>query len=181
VDLIGSGLAPSNPNEAALIALVNPGSYTVVLQGAGGSTGIGLVEIYDLDGSKRSTLANIATRGKVQGGDQVMIGGFIVLGDNGPTNVVVRGLGPTLGAAGVAGSLADPILEVYDGNGRLISQNDDWGSGPNAGAIQGFSLAPADSRESAILLQNPVQGNYTAVLKGKNGGTGVSLVEAYVF
>ena len=181
VDLIGSGLAPSNPNEAALIALVNPGSYTVVLQGTGGGTGIGLVEVYDLDGSKRSTLANIATRGKVQGGDQVMIGGFIVLGDNGPTNVVVRGLGPTLGAAGVAGSLADPILEVHDANGGLISQNDDWGSGPNAGAIQGFSLAPADSRESAILLQNPVQGNYTAVLKGKNGGTGVSLVEAYVF
>jgi len=181
VDLIGSGLAPNNPNEAALIAFLNPGSYTVVLQGVGGATGIGLVEVYDLDGSKRSTLGNIATRGKVQGGDQVMIGGFIVLGDNGATNVVVRGIGPTLGAVGVAGSLADPTLEVYNGNGQLISQNDDWRSGPDAAFIQANSLAPSNSVESAVLLQNPVQGSYTAILKGKNGGTGVSLIEAFVF
>jgi hypothetical protein len=181
VDLVGSGLAPSNPNEAALIAYLNPGSYTVVLQGIGGTTGIGLVEIYDLDGSRRSMLGNIATRGKVQGGDQVMIGGFIVLGDNGATNVVVRGIGPTLGAVGVAGSLADPVLEVYNGNGQLISQNDDWQSDPDAAFVQANSLAPSNSRESAILLQNPVQGSYTAILKGKNGGTGVSLIEAFVF
>ncbi|HEX8076170.1 MAG TPA: hypothetical protein VF511_00035, partial [Chthoniobacterales bacterium] len=132
VDLIGSGLAPSNPQEAALIATLDPGSYTVVLQGVGGGTGIGLVEIYDLDGSKASTLANIATRGKVQGGDQVMIGGFIVLGDNGATSLVVRAVGPTLGTFGIAGALADPVLEVYNSNGQLISQNDDWLSGPDA-------------------------------------------------
>ena len=180
VDLVGSGLAPANPNEAALIAFLNPGSYTVVLQGTGGATGIGLVEVYDLDGSKRSTLANIATRGKVQGGDQVMIGGFIVLGDNGATNVVVRGIGPTLGTVGIAGSLADPVLEVYNGNGQLISQNDDWQSGPDAAFIQANSLAPSNSRESAVLLQNPVQGSYTAILRGNNGGTGVGLIEAFV-
>jgi hypothetical protein len=181
IDLIGTGLAPTDPNEAALIALLSPGSYTVVLQGAGGTTGIGLVEIYDLDGSKLSKLGNIATRGKVQGGDQVMIGGFIILGDNGATNVVVRAIGPSLGAVGVAGALVDPILEVHDGNGALISQNDDWGSGPDATFIQIHLLAPGDSRESAVLLQNPIQGNYTAVLKGKSGGIGVGLIEAYVF
>lgn len=181
VDLIGSGLAPTDANEAALLATLNPGNYTVVLQGAGGTTGIGLVEIYDLDGSKASTLANIATRGKVQGGDQVMIGGFIVLGDNGATNVVVRGIGPSLAAAGVAGPLADPVLEVYDGNGQLISSNDDWQTGADAAFIQAHSLAPSDIHESAVLIQNPVQGNYTAILKGKNGGTGVSLIEGYVF
>ena len=109
-----------------------------------------------------------------------MIGGFIVLGDNGATNVVVRGIGPTLGTVGVAGSLADPVLEVYNGNGQLISQNDDWQSGPDAAFIQAHSLAPSDSHESAVLLQNPVQGSYTAILKGKNGGTGVSLIEAFV-
>ena len=110
-----------------------------------------------------------------------MIGGFIVLGDNGATNIVVRGIGPTLGAAGVAGALADPILELYDGNGQLISQNDDWALGPDASFVQASSLAPSDSHESALLLQNPVQGNYTAVLRGKNGGIGVGLIEAYVF
>jgi hypothetical protein len=181
VDLIGSGLAPSDPSEAALIALLNPGSYTAVLQGSGGSTGIGLVEIYDLDGGTRSTLANIATRGKVQGGDQVMIGGFIVLGDNGATKVILRAIGPSLGAAGVAGALTDPILEVYDGNGNPVSQNDDWQSGADASSIQSLGLAPSDSRESAVSMQNPLQGSYTAVLKGKNGGVGVGLIEAYIF
>jgi hypothetical protein len=181
IDLIGIGLAPAQPNEAGLIALLNSGNYTVVLQGAGGTTGIGLVEIYDLDGSKRSTLGNIATRGKVQGGDQVMIGGFIMLGDNGATNVVVRAIGPSLSALGVPGALTDPVLEIYDGNGRLVSQNDDWSSGPDATFIQTHSLAPADSHESAVLLQNPAQGSYTAILKGKNGGTGVGVVEAYIF
>ena len=127
------------------------------------------------------TLGNIATRGKVQGGEQVMIGGFIVLGDNGATNVVVRAIGPSLSAVGVTGALDDPLLEIHDGNGLLISQNDDWRSGPDATFIQTYSLAPGDNRESAVLLQNPVQGNYTAVLKGKNGGIGVAIVEAYVF
>jgi hypothetical protein len=140
-----------------------------------------LVEIYDLDGAKRSTLGNIATRGKVQGGNQVMIGGFIVLGDNGATNVIVRAIGPSLTAVGVAGALDDPLLEVYNGNGTLISQNDDWGAGPDASFIRSKSLAPGDSREAAVYLQNPVQGNYTAILKGKSGATGVSLVEVYVF
>ena len=181
VDLIGTGLAPAHPNEAALLAFLNPGAYTVVLSGVGGATGVGLVEVYDLDGSKASTLANIATRGKIQGGDQVMIGGFIVVGDNGATNIVVRAIGPSLSPLGVAGAMTDPVLEIYDGNGTLISQNDDWASGNDAGFIRSQSLAPADSHESAVLLQNPVQGNYTAVLKGKNGGTGVGVVEAYIF
>lgn len=181
IDLVGTGLAPTHPNEAALVAVLNPGNYTVVLQGVGGTTGIGLVEIYDLDGSKLSSLANIATRGKVQGGEQVMIGGFIMLGDNGATNVVVRAIGPSLSPLGVPGALADPVLEIYNGNGQLISQNDDWGSGTDASFIQTNSLAPGDTHESALLLQNPAQGNYTAILKGKNGGTGVGVVEAYIF
>jgi hypothetical protein len=110
-----------------------------------------------------------------------MIGGFIVLGENGATNIVVRGIGPTLGTVGVAGSLTDPMLEVYDGNGQLISANDDWKTGPDATFIQAQGLAPSDIHESAVLLQNPVPGGYTAILKGKNGGIGVSLIEAYVF
>lgn len=181
VDLIGSGVAPGDPKEAALIALLNPGNYTAVVQGAGGGTGIGLVEAFDLDGSKQSTLANIATRGKTLAGDQAMIGGFIMLGDNGATNVVVRGIGPTLGKVGVAGSLDDPVLQVFNGNGQKISENDDWQQGPDAAFIQANSLSPADPKESAVLLRNPAGGNYTAVVRGKNDGIGVALVEVFVF
>lgn len=181
VDLIGSGVAPADPKEAALIAYLNPGNYTAVVQGVGGGTGIGLVEAFDLDGSKQSTLANIATRGKTLAGDQAMIGGFIMLGDNGATNVVVRGIGPTLGKVGVPGSLEDPVLQVFNGNGQKISENDDWQTGPDAAFISANSLAPADPKESAVVLRNPAVGNYTAVVRGKNNGIGVALVEVFVF
>jgi len=181
VDLIGSGVAPADPKEAALIAFLNPGNYTAIVQGAGGGTGIGLVEAFDLDGSKVSTLANIATRGKTLAADQAMIGGFIMLGDNGATNVVVRGIGPTLGKVGVPGALDDPVLQVFNGNGQKISENDDWQQGPDAAFISSNSLAPADPKESAVLLRNPTVGNYTAVVRGKNDTIGVALVEVFVF
>jgi hypothetical protein len=180
-DIVGVGLAPADPRESALIATLTPGQYTVVLKGAGDTTGVGLIEIYDLDGSKTSKLANISTRGQVAGGDQVMIGGFIVQGGNGPTNVVLRAIGPSLLGAGVAGALTDTLLEVYDGNGALISSNDDWRQGPDATFISQNSLQPSDDRESAVRLSNPAEGNYTAIVKGKNGATGVCVVEAYVF
>jgi len=180
-DIVGVGLAPADPRESALIATLTPGQYTVVLKGAGDTTGVGLIEIYDLDGSKVSKLANISTRGQVAGGDQVMIGGFIVQGGNGPTNVVLRGIGPSLLGAGVAGALTDTLLEVYDGNGALISSNDDWRQGPDATFIAQNSLQPSDDRESALRLSNPAEGNYTAIVKGKNGAIGVCVVEAYVF
>jgi predicted outer membrane repeat protein len=180
-DIVGVGLAPADPHESALIATLTPGQYTVVLKGAGDTTGVGLIEIYDLDGSKVSKLANISTRGQVAGGDQVMIGGFIVQGGNGPTNVVLRAIGPSLQKAGVAGALTDTLLEVHDGNGALISSNDDWRQGPDTAFISGNSLQPGDDRESALLLSTPAEGNYTAIVKGKNGAVGVCVVEAYVF
>lgn len=180
-DIVGAGLAPADPRESALIATLDPGNYTVVLQGSGGGTGVGLVEIYDLDGIKNSKLANIATRGIVQGGDKVMIAGFIVDGENGGTNIVIRGLGPSLAGAGVTGALDDTVLEIHDGNGALLSQNDDWRLDPDASFISANSLAPSDDREASLLLRNPVQGNYTAIVKSKNNATGVCLVEAYVF
>jgi hypothetical protein len=180
-DIVGTGLALGDTRESALIATLDPGNYTVVLQGSGGGTGVGLVEIYDLDGIKNSKLANIATRGIVQGGDKVMIAGFIVDGENGGTNIVIRGLGPSLAAAGVTGALDDTVLEIYDGNGALLSQNDNWRQGPDASFISANSLAPSDDREASLLLRNPVQGNYTAIVKSKNNATGVCLVEAYVF
>ena len=108
-----------------------------------------------------------------------MIGGFIFGGGPGASNVVVRGIGPSLGAFGVANPLVDPMLELYNGNGAAIASNDDWKA--NQSAIAATGLQPATDAESAILLSNPAPGGYTAVLRGKNGGVGVGVLEVYVF
>jgi hypothetical protein len=178
IDLIASMLAPSNDAESAILVTLNPGAYTAVVHGANNSTGIAVVEAYDLDADKTSTLANISTRGFVQTGDNVMIGGFI-FGGGAPTNVVVRGIGPSLAAFGVANTLSDPVLELRDANGQTVDTNDDWKT--NQAKIQATGLPPSNDAESAILVTNLAPGAYTAVLQGKNGGTGVGVVEVYVF
>ena len=179
IDLIASTVAPSNDAESAILVTLNPGAYTAVVRGANNSTGIAVVEGYDLDADKSSTLANISTRGFVQTGDNVLIGGFIFGGGNGPTNVVVRGVGPSLAAFGVNNTLSDPVLELHDANGRIVDANDDWKT--NQAKIQATGLQPSNDAESAILVTNLAPGGYTAVLQGKNGGTGVGVVEVYVF
>jgi hypothetical protein len=121
-------------------------------------------------------LANISTRGKVETGDNVMIGGFVVGGAD-PTKVLVRAIGPSLAQSGVAQPLADPVLELRDSNGGLIATNDNWGSSQQA-AIKATGLQPKDSHESAI-LKTLSPGSYTAIVKGQNNTTGVALVEVY--
>jgi hypothetical protein len=153
----------------------NPGSYTAVLHGLNRSTGIALFELYDLD-PQQSEIANISTRGNVATGDNVMIGGFIVGGDQ-PTSLIVRALGPTLADFGVSGALADPTLELRNGNGVIIAQNDDWKSTQQA-AIQNSGYAPSKDAEAAILATLQ-PGNYTAIVRGKSNTTGVALVEIY--
>jgi hypothetical protein len=177
IDIIATTVPPSNDAEAAIVATLNPGSYTAVLRGADGGTGIGLMEIYDLDGLPISRLANISTRGLVQTLDNVMIGGFIIVGGNNNTTAVIRALGPSLTAFGISGALPDPILEVHDANGG-VTINDDWGQGPNAAAIQAKGLAPGNAAESAVLLSTLPPGPYTAIVRGKNT-VGVGLVEVY--
>lgn len=108
-----------------------------------------------------------------------MIGGFILGGGTGATRVVVRGIGPSLGAFGITNPLVDPMLELYDANGAIIDANDDWKT-TNQALIQSTGLKPTNDAESALLLSNPAPGAYTAILRGKNGGTGVGVVEAYV-
>jgi phospholipase/lecithinase/hemolysin len=171
-----SGLAPSNDAESAIVATLNPGAYTAILQGKNNGTGIGLVEVYDLDPTANSTLANISTRGFVGTGDNVIIGGFIV-GDGEHPIMEVRAIGPSLMSSGVADALLDPTLELHDQNGTLLASDDDWRDGQES-AIQASGLAPSDDRESAIVASlGP--GNYTAVVRGKNNTTGVALVEVY--
>lgn len=174
-------LDPPNSIESALYATLNPGAYTAVVQSysstaqAAGS-GIGLVEIYDLH-STSSRLGNISTRGLVQTGDNILIGGFIV-GSGANKTVVVRALGPALGDRGVANSLADPTVEVRDASGALIASNDNWQQGPNAAQIQSEGLAPTRPSESAVQL-TVAPGNYTAQVRGAGGTSGVALVEVY--
>lgn len=106
-----------------------------------------------------------------------MIGGLIVRGSS-PQNVLVRGIGPSLAEFGVTSPLADPLLELHDGNGGLLATNDNWMDAPNKQAIIDSGLAPHHNFESVILTSlNP--GAYTAIVRGVNNGTGVALVEVF--
>jgi Matrixin len=175
-EIISSGLAPSDAREAAIVARLAPGSYTVIVSGAGNSSGVGLVESYTLDTSATHA-ANISTRGRVGADDEALIGGFIIGGQTAKT-LLVRALGPSLGAIGVAGALADPSVELRDGDGQLVALNDDWGSGAQAGEISAGGFAPNDARE-AVVLATLSPGAYTAIVRGADGGEGVGLVEIY--
>jgi len=151
-----------------------PGNYTAIVRGKNNTTGVALVEAYDLDQATSTTLTNISTRGFVDTGNNVMIGGFI--SGNG-IKVIVRALGPTLTQFGVPNVLADPTLELRDVNGTLIASNDNWKDTQQA-AIQASGFAPPNANESAIIVTRPA-GNTTAIVRGKNNTTGNALVEVY--
>jgi hypothetical protein len=136
------------------------------------------VEVYDLDSGPGSSVLNISTRGNVQTGDNVMIGGFIVAG-NGSQRVLVRAIGPSLGAFGVADPLADPTLTLHDSDGTQIDFNDNWQDNPAQAEIEATMIAPTDPKESAV-LQTLAPGAYTAIVQGAGGATGTGLVEVYV-
>jgi phosphatidylinositol-3-phosphatase len=172
-EIQNSGLAPADDREAAIVASLDPGNYTVVLSGRNNSTGIGLVEAYDVDRSSSTRLLNLSARGRVQTRDDVMIGG-VILGGTDYSRVIFRGLGPSIP---ITGRLADPMLELHDGNGAVIAANDDWQQSQRA-EIQTSGLAPADDHEAAI-IGNFAPGQYSVILRGKNETTGIGLVEAY--
>ena len=171
-----TGTAPTNDLESALIATLDPGEYTVILRGENGGTGIGLVEAYDLDTTASSTLGNASTRGLVATGDDALIAGFIV-GNGGSDTVVVRAIGPSLPITAWPIHCADPTLDLYDDNGAIIRSDDNWRDAQES-LIQSTGLAPTNDFESAI-IRSLEPGNYTAVVRGKDGGTGVALVEVY--
>ncbi|MEP7070947.1 MAG: SGNH/GDSL hydrolase family protein [Verrucomicrobiota bacterium] len=171
-----SGYAPPNDAEPAVILTLAPGSYTAALSGVNASTGIALLEVYDLAPSAASTFHNLSTRGFVGTSNNVLIGGLIVAAGEPPV-VVVRALGPTLANYGITAPLADPTIRLFNGNGVAVSFNDDWGT-DHPTAVKATLLAPPNAKESAIVMSLPA-GNYTAIVQGKNGTTGVALVEAY--
>ncbi|MFN2476504.1 MAG: DVUA0089 family protein [Chthoniobacterales bacterium] len=177
-EIQATGLAPSNDLESAIVVRLARGqTYTAIVRGFESARGIALVEVYDLNNADDSQLANISTRGLVDTGDDVMIGGFILGGGGGRSEVVVRALGFSLGQAGVTNALDDPILELHDSNGGLLARNDDWRDTDEAN-IRATGLAPSDELESAIVAALPA-GNYTAVVAGVDGTAGVGLVEVY--
>jgi hypothetical protein len=185
-EIIATGIPPNNDLESAIVATLaaKPGSeggagYTGVLAGEGGTSGIGLLEIYDLAIGVNSKLANISTRGFVGTGDDLLIGGFIPgPSDRLPMKVLVRALGPSLSGQGVSGALQDPFLELHDANGTLLT-NDDWRDSQQS-EIAATGIPPSDDREAAIVTTvPPSNAGYTAVVRGKNGATGVALVEVY--
>jgi len=175
-EITATGLAPGNAAESAIIWTLTPGqNYTMVVRGKDGTTGIGMVEAYDLDQSVDSRLANISTRGLVQTGDNILIGGLIVLGQD-PLRVIVRAIGPSLP---LAGALANPTLDLHDGNGALIASNNDWRDDPGQEAeIIATGIPPSNDLESAI-VRNLAPGAYTAIVRGVNNTTGIAVVEAY--
>jgi hypothetical protein len=170
------GFALQNDLEAAIVATLTPGAYTATVHGKNGATGNGLVEVYDLDSGSASQLANISTRGSVQAGDAVMIGGFVLDGDA-TARVLVRAIGPSLAQFGVRDSLSDPALEIHDGNGALLRRNDDWRATQEA-AIRATGMPPGNDAEAAILM-DLMPGAYTAIVVGENGASGVGLVEIF--
>lgn len=180
-DMIDAGIAPMSPNESAILTTLssdpNYVAYTAIVKGANNTTGIGLVEVYDLDSGPGSTLLNISTRGQVEIDPNALIGGFF-LGGTDSKRVLVRAIGPSLAAANVPNPLADPILELRDGNGALLGSNDDWGSSSNHAEIQASGIAPTNPKESAILQVVPA-GPFTAIVRGVNNTTGVGSVEIY--
>ena len=171
------GLAPAHPLESALFVSLVPGAYTAIVSGVGGATGVGLIEVYEV-GMPEVQLINISTRGKVQTGFDVMIGGFVILGEA-PQKVLIRAIGPSLANYGVSGALANPTMQlVRIADSALLAANDDWQTASNAGEIVATSLAPLHPYESAILI-TLAPGAYTAIVSGVGGATGVGLVEVY--
>jgi hypothetical protein len=186
-EIRNSGYVPGDGRESAIIADLPAGNYTAVLRGVNNTTGVALVEVYDLSPDTNSILANISSRSFVQTGDNVMIGGFIVQGTQ-PKRVIVRAIGPELGGPpyNIPGALANPTLELHNSTGALIASNDNWRQTIIGGIIMNNQVrdimnsgyAPGDPSESAIIADLPA-GSYTAIVRGVNDTTGIALVEIY--
>jgi hypothetical protein len=176
-EISGSGVAPGNDLESAIIANLAPGNYTAVVRGLGNTVGTGVVDAYDLSAASPAKLANIATRGLIQPGDKLMIAGFIV--QNGPVKAVIRAIGPSLSAFGITNALADTTLQLRDVNGAIVGENDNWQSDPQqAQELQSIGLQPSNDLEAALIATIP-PGQYTAQVRGKPETTGIGVVQVY--
>jgi hypothetical protein len=180
-EIQATGIPPTGDLESAIVATLVPGAYTAIVRGDGSTSGVALVEVYDLNHGVDSKLANLSTRAFVGTGEDIVIAGFLLSDESASNTVVVRGIGPSLapGSFPASAVLADPILELRDSNGMLLIANDDWQDNPvQAAEITAAGLAPANNLESGIAAILP-PGLYTALLSGVNNGTGIGVVEVY--
>jgi hypothetical protein len=175
-EIEANGLAPSDDRESAILRSLDPGRYTAIVRGKDNSTGIGLVEAYDIQKNVSSVLANISTRGFVETDDNVMIGGFIAGNNAASTRILIRAIGPSLKNS-VPNAMDDPFLELHDRNGATIATNDNWKDNQQT-EIEQTGIPPSNDLESAI-VRTLFPDNYTAIVRGKNNTTGISLVEIY--
>ena len=180
-EIQGNGIPPTDDLESAIDATLAPGAYTAILRGNGNTSGVALVEVYDLNQGVDSKLANLSTRAFVSTGDNIVIAGFLLSDSASEGRIMVRGIGPSLapGSFPTSAVLADPMLELRDSNGMLLISNNDWQDNPAAaGQITAAGLAPTNPREAAIAATLP-PGLYTALLSGMNNCTGIGVVEVY--
>jgi hypothetical protein len=178
-EIEATSIAPTNNLESAMVSLLAPGAYTAVLRGNANTSGVALVEVYDLSQGANFRLANISTRAVVGTGDGIVIAGFVLGGNPGSDRIVVRGLGPSMTAFGIPNPMADPTLELRDNNGALLIANNDWqDNAAQAAELIAAGLEPSNDREAAIAA-TLAPGLYTALLTGRNNGTGPGLVEVY--
>jgi hypothetical protein len=176
--IVATNLAPHDDHESAIVITLAPGPYTAIARGVSNTSGVVLLEIYDLDLSANARLINVSARGYVDLGDNVLIGGTILGAGNGGVNLVVaRALGPSLRSFGVQNAMQNPVLQLHNQQGTLLDSNDNWKDG-NQQAILDNGLAPSDDHEAAIFAVLP-PGAYTGIVVGKNNTTGVALVEFY--
>lgn len=175
----GGPLQPTDNRESVVLASLAPASYTAIVTGKNNTSGVAVVEVYDTDQTVDSELANISTRGFVQNGENVMIGGFTLGGNSSNAQIAVRGIGPSLAQFGLNPVLQDPTLELVDANGTVLVTNDDWTDDlASAALLTANGLALKDTKESGIFTSQP-PGQFTAILAGKNGGIGIGLIEIY--
>ena len=171
-----TGIAPTDDRESAIIATLPPGNSTAVIRGANNTTGIGVVEIYDLQ-TDVGQLGNLSVRANVQTGDNVLIAGVIINAGE-ARRVLCRAIGPELKSFAVPTALDNTTLELRDFNGVLLGNNDNWKEASNASEISATGIAPTIDSESAV-LQTLGPGRYTAIVRGANNTTGIGLAEVY--
>jgi hypothetical protein len=180
-EIQATGIPPTDDAESAIVATLDPGAYTAIVRGSDNSSGVALIEVYDLNHGSSAKLANLSTRAFVSINNDIVIAGFLLNGNESMDRIVIRGMGPSLapGAFPIEAVLADPTLELRDGNGSLLISNDNWQDNPaQAAEVTAAGLAPTNTLESAIATTLPA-GLYTALLSGRNTGTGIGVVEIY--